>query len=189
MRNMILSSILILFLFSCKNEKSSDNNMDSLAKSDKTVIYEVLLDTDPEFTNWMGNIDRKKLIQNIFNAVKQGDLDAYDPLSPPGETILSWDEISEKFGVNDTISVMNAETGEWELQIIEADISLSEVRGIIFIEEWSLDENMSLIKQVLGIAPVRYYNSLLENGELIQKKKILFVTYFGEKMPQIFEGF
>ena len=42
---------------------------------DRTVIYEVQLNVDAEFTNWMGNIDRKKLLRSIFNQVESGELD------------------------------------------------------------------------------------------------------------------
>lgn len=189
MRDFLFFIVIALTLTACNSNSGEKQTNESLAKSDRTVIYEVLLDIDPEFTNWMGNIDRKKMLQNIFDQVENGDLDAYEPFSDLKESKMSWSDVEFKFGGSDTMNVLDPKTGEYIQRIIHSQVNLSEILGIIFIEEWNLDSNNNLVKEVLGMAPVRYHTTVLDDGEVIEKKRIIFVTYFGEKKPALFEGF
>ncbi len=177
---------IIIFFAACSTPENNEIEPDSLAKSTKTVIYEVSLEVDADFTNWMGNIDQKKLIESIFNDVRNNRLTAYEPMS---NTETTWAEIKTVMGVYiDTIDILNTETNKYETEIIESGIHLNEIKGIIFIEEWNLNTSGRIDKEVLGIAPVRYFANNL-GDTIIDKKRIVFVTYFGAEKPPIFEDF
>ena len=183
--HLLFLSIIILFT-ACSTPENNEIESDSLAKSTKTVIYEVSLEVDVDFTNWMGNIDQKKLIESIFNDVKNNKLTAYEPMS---NTETTWSEIKTVMGAyRDTIDILNTETNKYETEIIESEIHLNEIKGIIFIEEWNLNTSGHIDKEVLGIAPVRYFANNI-GDTIIDKKRIVFVTYYGDKHPPIFEEF
>jgi len=185
LRHLLFLSLIFLFA-ACSTPKNDEPKTDSLAKSSKTVVYEVSLEVDNDFLNWMGNIDQEKLIKSIFNDVENNKQTAYAPMTNEKTT---WDEIMKNMGAfNDTIDIFNPETKKYEQNVIESGIQLNEIKGIIFIEEWNLNNEGHISKEVLGIAPVRYFSNNI-GDTIVERKRIVFVTYYGDKKPPIFEEF
>ncbi|MEA3445923.1 MAG: hypothetical protein U9R19_14485 [Bacteroidota bacterium] len=186
----LFAAAIILFLASCESKVDDQQKNDSLSKSEETVIYEVSLEVDPEAVNWMGNIDQKKMLTKIFSQVENGELEAYGALSDPdGESIL-WEEILSAMDANpDTTEVMDVETGEYSIKISSPKLMLNEIKSLLFIEEWTLTTNGTINKEVLGIAPVRHFYSTQDTLKKNTRKRIIFVSYYGEKKPVLFERY
>ena len=180
----------MLFLISCTDSSDGQADTQSLARSNETVIYEVSIEINPESPNWMGNIDNRKLITELFSQVENGELAAYSALRGAKGGTISWEDILYSLdAVNDTVQVMSVETGEMETLIIEGQLSLNEIKGLIFIEEWSLMGNAQIVKEVLGVAPVRYIYSVLDTIGQKPTKSIPFVAYYGHNKPELFESY
>ncbi len=189
-RTHFLFIISLFFIFACSSPASKKSEVETLAKLDKTVIYEVSLEVDPEFTNWMGNINRKKLIENLFDDVKNNRLEAYFPMSSSVEQKMSWIDVEKAMdALNDTLDILNTETDSYEQHVVEGEMFMNEIKGVIFIEEWNMTPAGKIEKNVLGLAPVRYYSQEFGQDSIVTRKKIVFVSYFGDKKPPLFEDF
>ena len=188
-KTQILYLISILFLFACSEPVKNDSNVETLAKLDKTVIYEVSLEVEPDFANWMGNINQQKLVKNLFNNVKNNKLIAYDPMRVAENIIYTWDDIKDAMGaINDTLDILNTETNLYEQHVVEGKINLNEIKAIIFIEEWNMTKEGKIEKEVLGLAPVRIFLHAIGDS-IVTRKRIVFASFFGDKKPPIFSDF
>ncbi len=186
----VIVSCISLILASCSGNNDAQLQNQSLAKSDETVIYEVSLEIDPEASNWMGNIDQKKLLKNIFSKIEKGEIPAYGAMSDPFGDEIGWNEILSAMDASiDTVDVMDSQTSEWKQKITEGKLRLSEIKSLIFVEEWSLDKEGILQKKVLGIAPIRHYFAASDSLRSFPKKRIPFIAYFGDKRPELFESY
>ncbi|MCF8371475.1 MAG: hypothetical protein K9H64_07625 [Bacteroidales bacterium] len=190
------TGIAILMLVSCNNKADKPSADESLAKTNQTVIYEVSLELDPEAPNWMGNIDQKKLVTKLFSQVENGELDAYGFLDDPQKETIDWQDVLLTMdAINDTMTILDVETGVTETKIIQNELRLNEIKALIFIEEWSLDGDGKISKEVLGIAPVRYIFDTPDDAPyhdtLVSKvrKRIPFVAYYGNKKPVLVENY
>lgn len=184
------SGIAILMLVSCNNKADKASADESLAKTNETVIYEVSLETNPEAPNWMGNIDKKKLVTKLFSQVENGELKAYGFLDDPQKETTDWEDVLLTMGaINDTITVMNIESGVYETKVIENELRLNEINALIFIEEWSFNAQHEIKKDILGVAPVRYIYSANDTLKANPIKRIPFVAYYGDKKPVLVENY
>lgn len=182
MKSVILPLLLVASMFAgCSKEKT-----ESLSNQSNVIMYETVLSTDIARLEWVKNIDSKRMITSIFDRVKSGELNAYNPygdLSTP----IKWENVLFQMdALNDTIEEIDPQTNETTSKVVQHEMSLSEIQGIVFIEEWSQETGSGrIVKDVLGVAPVRYFNP--GNGEEI-RKSIVFVCYFTEKKPPLFEN-
>jgi hypothetical protein len=183
------SGLSILMITSCTN-KADNQSDESLANKNETVIYEVSIELNPETPNWMGNIDKKKLVTKLFSQVENGELDAYGFIDDPQGKTISWDDVLFSMDAkNDTLSILNAETGVYEQKVVKGSLHLNEIKGLIFIEEWSFGTKDEIKKEVLGIAPVRYFYGASDTLKETPKKRIPFVAYYGNKKPALLENY
>ncbi len=177
----VLSLLFLSGMSSCK-----DAALESAMASSQVVIYETqILDVEKNI-EWMAHVDHRALVSDLFERIEHGSLAAYFPYDDPGEkSALTWDAILRAMdAVNDTIMFQHPETGDFSEEIVEKRLELSSIKALVFIEEWFISPtNGAIVKEVLGIAPVRfeYY------GEQVHKS-IVFVTYYGEKRPPLFES-
>ncbi|MBN2668823.1 MAG: hypothetical protein JXR60_06300 [Bacteroidales bacterium] len=73
----------------------------------------------------------------------------------------------------DSIEVINPTTEDYEFQIIERPFFYEDIKTLIFVEDWYLDESsMAIRKEVKYIAPVRHEQKQYEDGEIEEVKKI-----------------
>lgn len=162
------------------------DNTESLSNQSNVIMYETVLSTDIAKLEWVKNIDSRRMITSIFDKVKSGELKAYNPYGDLKEPIRWENVLFQMDALNDTIEEVDPQTNETKSRIIQHEMSLSEIQGIIFIEEWSQETGSGrIVKDVLGVAPVRYFNP--GNGEEI-RKSIVFVCYFTDKKPPLFEN-
>ncbi|MEN8121665.1 MAG: hypothetical protein ABFS35_15040 [Bacteroidota bacterium] len=76
------------------------------------------------------------------------------------------------------IQIENPETWELEMIKLQEEIKPWEIKSLLFIEDWYIDtETMRLKKEIIGIAPIRYFPS---DNDKNYEKKVAFVLYFDE---------
>ena len=130
-------------------------------------------DNAPYFNNY----SHRQLVRAITENVLAGQVNAYDYYS---QKKLTRDETLSRIVHSDTILIENFD-GEFEEQISKNNIS-NEIHSVIFIEEWFIDpETLRMRKDVIGIAPVRYYYPYYDKEPETPYRKILFTIYFDEK--------
>ncbi len=184
-----IAIIALIALFGCTDKDNVKS--DSLAKNIKTISYEVSLEIEADKPEWMANLNKQKLIGDLFDRVKNNELSAYDPFYFKAEAPISWQEIRANMGAGaDTTEVLDLNTGEMTLRVVDVEIDLTEIKSLIFIEEWSTTALGAIQKNVLGVAPVRHYarNSMEELNEQSRLKRIAFVCYFSDKKPPLFSN-
>lgn len=132
--NKIVTALIIsgLFLFSCQQKNTVENKEYSGVKIANPIIYEVLINNPNPEDDWktecLANTNTTELIKDIINAVRNGDLPAFD------------------YYDNHQLSIP-------ELEKIISDSDLIHKTGNIqFEEEWYWDsEKLSLDKRVKKI--------------------------------------
>lgn len=159
--------------------KISEIFIEALAFSEAMEVYEVSKE------NWeAGNAlfnDRnpfwnfytyKKLVNGLVENVKSGKVAAVDLKT---KKILSFSDIEERMGIVDMMISYTDENGEMITQNFKPELNTSDIKSLIFVEEWYIEKNsLALKKKIKGIAPVHYLSNL-ENGEIIKSVPCMVV--------------
>jgi hypothetical protein len=96
--------------------------------------------------------------------------------------VLSTETIKQRLGEGEIKVNRLDESGNEITETVLQKFDVSELHGIIFIEDWFYNSNTGFLsKSVTGFAPVRYYED--ENGNAL--KSIPFVCYTGQKKATI----
>ncbi len=125
----------------------------------KNELSDVFSDKiEKENTPFWNSYSRSKLKNIIFNRVLSGKSDAYDFISGAK---LSLDEIRKRSGERiDTILVTDPIDYElWNEILVKTEITstMNQIKSVIFIEEWFIDQKTMYIKKVVrGVIPVRW---------------------------------
>ncbi len=135
---------------------------------------------------YLNRFAREKLRSNIFDAVLTNTKPAYDFQTG---LRLSPSEILERMGERtDTIYDIDPETGELIPIIAKRLMNESEIKSLIFIEEWSIDTvSMHIFKEIVGVAPVRISYTDDDFEMTSPKKSIVFAVFFNTIDPKQFE--
>jgi hypothetical protein len=148
-------------------------------------LFEIEKENSPQWNSHM----KQQVIGSLLDRVLTGTSKAYD--FETGRH-LSVEEIYKRFGaVKDTVYFDYWYDDEWgfenEYEITENNIEQEEIKSLIFIEDWYFDPNtMRLVKEVVGIAPVRwFYTYEFETARL--HRTIPFVVYFKDVETHSFE--
>jgi hypothetical protein len=130
----------------------------------RDVAYEVPL-INEENPEWVENMPRKRTMQLIIDKLLNGE-QAYsfyrrDTLQP-----LSLDAVKLNLGEEVNYEIMYDELNDaMDTIAIPRAIDINEFVGLVFIEDWYYDKaTLRLYKDVKGIAPVRQYEKLLNDG-------------------------
>ncbi len=181
--------------FQNENEKkSTEKNM----KHFKRIEYEFFIDNvdmyqaKPEFGKELTEICEKENspMWNSYTKSKFRNLILERVLSEKSEAFdfetgkkLSTDEIRQRAGERiDTLYIDDFEgfISEVEVKTEIANI-VNEIKSIIFIEDWYIDENTLRIKKIVnGIVPIRWYDDTEDEESEKLVKKNLFVVYFNQ---------
>lgn len=122
----------------------------------KKIQYDVpIMNPDATHDWWVKNIegsDRDALINNIFDRVLSGEIQAYDyfdqPLTPKDVARIMSDTIAAKY------QRPYPPYAEYDTTII-VTIERSNITLLRFLEEWKYDEqSLHIDKKVFGIGPV-----------------------------------
>ena len=170
------------WIYKIKNNNFNKATSKQIAKN---IIYEVDFDNDTSTTIIEG-LDKKQFVDILIDNAINKKNKCYDAMTTEQLTV---EQINKELGcVNDSILIEDPETGEMSLNVVEGTIDKSEIKGLMFIENWYLDTvSFNIQKQVIGIAPIRFVEKYFEDEEEPEiTKKIPFVYYFTNEHPNIF---
>ncbi len=161
------TGLLIWLLLSWNACKPKTSGPDFLASR---IQYDVpIMNNDPQLDWWINNLEgskREPFIDRIMEAVKKGEVQAYDYFSQP----ISPDQVVAS--LSDTVYQTLLRTyppyEEYDTMVIRM-IEYRDITKIRFLEEWTWDpKNLSIQKNVIGFGPVvqrkiadNLYNQLL----------------------------
>jgi gliding motility associated protien GldN len=108
--------------------------------------------------------DRKSLIQTLYDAVKKGEVVAYDPdVDDEFTTPMSFNECETKLG-GGMMQVGKNDDGSPKTQY--ADPKWGDIKEFLVKEEWFFDKKYSKMEcRIIGICPIRIYYKTLNTGE------------------------
>jgi len=132
-------------------------------------------------TEQMGT--RMSLTNLLMYGITNEGLTAYDAMMDDKFTVpLTKSQITDNFGAGmDTIRMLNEETGEEQVSVVENKVNFSEVKQYLMKEEWFFDKQRSVLEvRIVGLTAVReYYRTGGDDPEEVLKKKV-FMVYFPE---------
>ncbi len=120
--------------------------------------------------------DRKSLIDVIYEAIRAGEVKAYDPLNDDMTVVISQDDIEKNFGAgSETIQVAD-ENGVMHDTTIIKTASTMDVKEYIIQEVWYFDKKLSSLQvRILGLCPVRL--SINPNTNQLERRKLFWIYY------------
>lgn len=147
-----LLALGLAMVFTQCEEKKSDNR----TIITKKIQYDVpIVNKEPDYDWWIKNIegsDRESLLNNIFDRVLAGDVQAYDYFNKP----LSIDAVKRILADTVYLTLMRPVEpfNEYDTMIIH-NIEPNQVSLLRFLEEWKYDENnLKIDKKIFAISPV-----------------------------------
>ena len=153
----------------------ADKKSDTRTLLAENVTYEMNLynQDNPE---WLESLSVSRLVDLILSQVMDGKSKAYDFFSND-KVALSTDVIRTNLGATvETYYVENEEKNTPDTVQVVGNIYPDEIRSVIFVEDWYIDDNMMIYKTVKRIAPVRHYHMVNELAEDEVVKKVPFVV-------------
>lgn len=129
---------------------------DTLTTITNKIQYDVpIINTDPNYDWWIKNIggeDREALVNNIFDRVLSGDVQAYDYFNSP----MSVNHVRSLLvdSIHQILMRPYEPYAEYDTLIIE-EIKPSDISILRFLEVWKYDEKtLRMDKHVYAICPV-----------------------------------
>jgi len=151
-----------------------DNNNKS--KNFKTVAKNVFTEFyfEQENPNLVTGLNTGNLSEAILNySLKNNKLYSFNDLNQE----IKFDDLKEQLGiVIDTVFIEDLETGDFETKIIESYAERDNIVGVIFIEDWQLDEETMMINKIVtGIAPIWHKMEISDAGDVMETNALPFV--------------
>jgi hypothetical protein len=171
-----LIPFLIFGLMACDSatEKPTSETTESSTYYTKTMVYAVDLNSVfHEDLNDEDYSDVAPISKQLIADVLDGKLKAFDPVS---EEVITAEQVKSILVFTDTIWFEELETGDKSIDVLERDYT-SEFYGLTFKEQWSYDEEGSILnKKIIGLAPrIPVYSS--RGGELRGYTSAFWVKY------------
>lgn len=154
---------------------NADKKSDSRKLLAENVTYEFNLynQDNPE---WLESLSVSRFVDLILSQVLDGKSKAYDFFADD-KVALSVDVVRANLGATvETYYVENEEKNAPDTVQVLGNIYPDEIRSVIFVEDWYVDDNMVIYKTVKRIAPVRHYHMVNELAEDEIVKKVPFVV-------------
>ena len=154
MKKVILAFLaigLVLVFSRCEEKKEDTRTIIT-----KKIQYDVpILNTDANYDWWIKKIegsDREALLNNIFEKVQSGEIQAYNYFNEPLTVGQIGSILSDT--IHQTLNRVTAPYTEYDTTIIRK-IEAADVSMLRFLEEWKYDENsLQIEKKVYAISPV-----------------------------------
>jgi len=126
--------------------------------------------------SWLESLSVSRFVNILLNSVLEGKVKAYDFFADE-KVALSADIVRENLGA----TVENYFVEDENEQVVDTvqvvgNIYPDEIRSLIFVEDWYVDDAMNLYKVVKRIAPVRHYYMLNDLAEDEVVKKVPFIV-------------
>lgn len=134
---------------------------------------------------------RRSLVQTLVDAIRSGEVRAFDPdADDEFTTLISPEDLSQRFDATDQTQTVRKMDDSGDTTIImRGTYNWDEVREILVKEDWFFDKHYSrMMVRIVGICPIRVYEKQLnvadgaeeEDGEADLQKKQLFWVHYDE---------
>ena len=170
----LLAFGLVLVFTQCEEKEKEDDNRTLITKK---IQYDVpIANPDADYDWWVRNIegsDREALLNNIFDKVLSGDVQAYDYFNEP----LTVGQVGSILvdTLHQVLMRTTAPYAEYDTTIIRK-IRPTDVSILRFLEEWKYDENtLQIDKKIYAISPVL---EVIINGQKVTRP--LFTVYLDD---------
>jgi gliding motility associated protien GldN len=130
---------------------------------------------------------RRSLVQALVEAIRSGEIRAFDPTDGDEFTVLlSPEDLNSRFDAEDKKERRQKMDGSGDTTIITpGEINWSEVRELLIKEDWFFDKHYSkMMVRIVGICPIKVYKKQLNTGSEedeadgeLQKKQLFWVNY------------
>lgn len=129
---------------------------------------------------------RRSLMQVIYDAVKRGDLTAYDATETDEfARKLQFEVVEKNLGGGDT-EVYDEESGGQKT--VRGDVKLDQVQRFLLKEVWWFDRKYGRMDvRIIGLCPIRESSEVNEAGESRYKAELTFWVYYPELRPFLSE--
>ena len=182
--NLLLAATSFLILSSCQ-PGGTNNGADGapeLNENLKQIAFnfrsESNIVVEDGTADYMGQFDHKVLLDDIFEAIYAGKIQAFDFMDDP----LTIEEVQYKQSHTDTTLLENFETGELESVVITEELNPDDVVKVFMVEDWFLDkESFKMEKKVVSMTLCTLKLDL--EGDPIGHE-ILFKIYLDGSGPQ-----
>ena len=169
MKAILFASLFVsMIIVSCTNENNTDETkgrVNMLLSSTVPVKHLFEIDTIG-IPVWQEEIKASGIFEKVFNKALHSEISVFNPLS------ANFSE-EDKYSKEDILKQMGLEN---------EPIDFSEIKGILFDEEWSLDTTEPFLfeKNVLSWTPVRYFKRDMGDDIIENLKKLVFKVNKGE---------
>ncbi|MDR3188634.1 MAG: gliding motility protein GldN [Prevotellaceae bacterium] len=130
---------------------------------------------------------RRSLVQTLVDAIRSGEIRAFDPADGDEFTmLLSPEDLSSRFDAVDKKERRSKMDGSGDTTIIiPGEYNWDEVRELLIKEDWFFDKHYSkMMVRIVGICPIKVYKKQLNTGNEedeadgeTQKKQLFWVNY------------
>jgi gliding motility associated protien GldN len=129
---------------------------------------------------------RRSLVQTLVDAIRSGEIRAFDPTDDEFTTLLSPQDLNARFDAVDRIERRQKMDGSGDTTVvIPGEYKWDEVRELLIKEDWIFDKHYSqMVVRIVGICPIKVYRKQLntgneedEAGGEMQKKQLFWVHY------------
>ena len=186
MKNLVLllTATTVILLSSCQpnGNNDGDNGFGTINENFTQIGFNFRSESDIVVADgtgdYMGRFDHKVLIDEIFEAIYAGKIQAYNFL----DDALTIEEVEYLQSHSDTAEVENIETGVLESVLITEELNPDEVVKLFMVEDWFLDkETFTMEKKVVSMTLCTLKLNL--EGDPIGYE-ILFKIYLDGRGPQ-----
>jgi len=155
--------------------KPEDKESSNLSLLKENVTYEFPFYTATSHL-WLENLSVGRFAEILIDNVTEGKIPAYD-FFEKGKA-LDVKEVRRRLGETvDFYYVPKNGSDEMDTVEVRGAIYRDEIRSVIFVEDWYLDNSTKqIVKKVKQIAPVRQYVNIYDNGEEDEIKRIVYVV-------------
>ena len=131
-----------------------------------------------QWAPYFNSLSRDRFVKILFDRVLSGKSQPYGMYN---NKITVNDIITAMDASPEEVYVPNVETGEEEKVIIEGVIDYTEIKSIIFNEDWYIDpETLRIEKKIISIAPIRHYYIAEDYDGDTLLKKIVFQVFLNQ---------
>ncbi|MDR1023823.1 MAG: gliding motility protein GldN [Prevotellaceae bacterium] len=129
---------------------------------------------------------RRSFIQTLVDAIRNGEIRAFDPEDDEFTTLLSPQDLNSRFDAVDKSERRQKMDGSGDTTIIiPGEYRWDEVRELLIKEDWFFDKHYSkMMVRIVGICPIKVYKKQLNTGgdeddadAELQKKQLFWVHY------------
>lgn len=121
------------------------------------------------------------LIDVLLDGIHTKGLTAYEPqmyLGNEFDKIMTEDEIHKAMGAGVRKQVVEKTEGVYDTVLINLEYNSSEVKEYLIKEIWFFDKQRSVLDvRIIGLCPVRVYQSLDTTKKELQRKRVFWINY------------